>query len=151
MADLAKLITSKSIPVTESGCWIWLAGERGSKYLKYGNQSVGGKCFQAHRLSYMAFRGEIPTGMHVCHKCDTPLCVNPDHLWLGTNKQNSDDKVRKRRHNIGTRHGSCKLDPEKVRVIRASSESNLSLARANGVTTTLIGYIKKRKIWKHVL
>jgi len=67
----------------------------------YGNLKVKGKTYGSHRASYIDEHGEIPDGLQVLHTCDCRLCVNPDHLYAGTHKQNMDDKrIRKRCHNI---------------------------------------------------
>lgn len=76
----------------KSGCWIW---EGGVDSWGYGQFHYKKKTVKAHRKSYEAFKGEIPTGMFVCHTCDTPSCINPDHLWLGTPKQNAQDRNSK--------------------------------------------------------
>lgn len=80
-------------PEPNSGCWLWTAGLGGSGYgaLRYGTPT------RAHRVSYMVFVGPITDGLFVCHRCDTPLCVNPDHLFLGTAKDNAVDAMRKGR------------------------------------------------------
>lgn len=81
--------------VTETGCWLWTSKNNGRGY---GQMSFNGKHTYVHRLAYQAFKGEIPHRMVVCHKCDTPSCCNPDHLFLGTTRDNSRDMVRKGRH-----------------------------------------------------
>ncbi len=82
------------IPVPESGCWLWLGGWNIYGYGKTGGNS--GSVF-AHRIFYRHFVGEIPAGMLVCHKCDTPACVNPSHLFVGTVKDNAIDREQKNR------------------------------------------------------
>lgn len=87
------LIDRMSIPVPESGCWLWLGwidkdGYAGTR--RYGEQRV-------HRVAYKTFVGEVPAGLLVCHKCDTRSCVNPAHLFLGTHKDNTHDMIRKNR------------------------------------------------------
>lgn len=79
-------------PVT--GCWEWQAC---TNNIGYGFIRDSGKMRTAHRVSYELFKGLIPAGKIVCHTCDNPKCVNPDHLWIGTNKDNYDDMVRKGR------------------------------------------------------
>lgn len=69
-------------------CWLWKAGQRGNGY---GAIKVNGKTVLAHRFSYELHKGEIPNGLYVCHSCDVRSCVNPDHLWLGTQKDNMMD------------------------------------------------------------
>lgn len=80
---------------TPNGCWVWIGGKNKNGY---GRWFLNGKYILAHRLSYQLKRGEIPNGLFVCHDCpgkDNPLCINPDHLWLGTAKDNSLDASRK--------------------------------------------------------
>jgi len=107
-------ILDRSIPEPNSGCWLWL-GAPTKKKNGYGVVCGGTAKYgtywhvPAHRYSYMVFRGPIPEGMCVLHKCDNGLCVNPDHLWIGTQKDNMHDCVRKGRFrggNAGITH--CK-------------------------------------------
>lgn len=96
--DLRELITAKSIPEPNSGCWLWLGGVR--KTNGYGIckplLAVGhGSC--AHRVAHIAFKGPIPDGLDVLHSCDQPSCVNPDHLSLGTRLVNMADMADKKR------------------------------------------------------
>jgi hypothetical protein len=79
-----------------TGCFEWTSSLDGWGYGHIRLEK--GKKIRAHRFSYLNFKGEIPDGMLVCHSCDNPKCVNPDHLWLGTNKDNSEDMVKKGRH-----------------------------------------------------
>jgi hypothetical protein len=86
----------------ETGCWIWAGATRGSKH-KYGCFYSQGKTVSAHRFSYQIHHGNIPAGgdkrgMCICHRCDNPLCVNPEHLFIGTHRQNMRDKADKGRH-----------------------------------------------------
>jgi len=86
---------AKYEPEPTTGCWLWTAGRDRFGYGQFtfpGNQHV-----LAHRASYMLFIGPIPDGMCVLHHCDTPPCVNPSHLWLGTNDQNMADMAMKGR------------------------------------------------------
>ena len=96
---LSKLKTTKTI-----GCWEWTA----SKNKKgYGWFYMNGKNHLAHRASFILFRGNIGAGLHVCHKCDNPSCVNPDHLFISNNEGNILDKINKGRHaKTRTREGA---------------------------------------------
>ena len=94
MNDTDRVIAELSIPVPGPGCWIWLGScdERGYGYLRF-----NGRNQRAHRASYETVNGPIPSGLSICHKCDTPSCVNPDHLFAGTQRDNLRDASAKKR------------------------------------------------------
>lgn len=106
------------------GCWAWTAS-RFSGGMRYGSFYLNGKNTHAHRAAWALLRGPIPKGMCVCHRCDNPLCVNPDHLFLGTVVDNNIDRDRKGRHR--TYHGSScpwsKVSVDQERQIRDLFES----------------------------
>ena len=91
---LQKRIEQHSIPIPESGCWIWIGANNPDGY---GEITVKGKVQSTHRMSYQAFIGPIPKGMQILHKCDIPACVNPRHLFLGTQNDNVKDCIKKGR------------------------------------------------------
>jgi len=78
--------------IKQKGCWSW----NGNKGKTYKSIIYNGKAIKAHRASWMLYKGSIPDGMCVCHKCDNPICTNPDHLFLGTQQDNLNDMRKKR-------------------------------------------------------
>jgi carbonic anhydrase/acetyltransferase-like protein (isoleucine patch superfamily) len=119
----------------------------------YGILNVIGVPMLAHRASYIRYRSEIPDGMFICHHCDVPACVNPDHLFVGSNSDNMRDmlsKGRRRPYRRGSAHQNSRLTEEDVRSIRASSENYTVLGRRYGVTKHNIYAIRSRKAWKHL-
>ena len=133
------------------GCWEWigLKNEPG-----YGVLHVGKRIILAHRVSHMLYKGEIPDGLFVLHRCDRPSCVAPKHLWLGTIADNQADMARKGRGRgnsmPGQLHPNAKLTEKKVRHILSSSEMGKNLARRYGVAQTTISDIRKGRSWRHV-
>ena len=111
--------------------------------------------YATHRVVYELAFGKIPNGMCICHTCDNPKCVNPDHLFLGTDKINALDKIKKNRHNTphGSSHVRAKLDEDKVKQIKIllnQGEKLIDIANLFGVKDALICKIKKGTHWKHV-
>jgi hypothetical protein len=110
----------------------------------------------AHRVSWTLHNGAIPNGLHVLHHCDNPQCVNPAHLWLGTNADNMRDMIRKGRGNVagGEDHGSAKLTEKQVIEIReryaAGNITQHELGNEYGISKQTIGEIIRREIWKHI-
>lgn len=78
-----------------AGCWLWTGAKAKAGYGKFG---IGRKVYIASRFSYELFKGPIEEGKFICHSCDVPMCVNPDHLWQGTNSENQIDSIKKLRH-----------------------------------------------------
>jgi DNA-binding transcriptional regulator YiaG len=106
-----------------------------------------------HRLSYEEFRGDIPAGMMVCHSCDNRVCINPDHLFLGTNAVNMADMVAKGRQNKckGEHNGRAKLQVSTVLEIRdAIGMTHKEIAEVYGATTSQVADIRSGRSWKHL-
>jgi hypothetical protein len=98
MADALTRFWAKVKLGSPNECWEWQGGSYANGY---GSFRLGGPNTGAHRASWILSHGDIPNGLHVCHKCDNPKCVNPAHLWLGTIRQNYDDMVAKGRRRSG--------------------------------------------------
>lgn len=132
----------------ENDCWLWTGSLRGG----YGALTIDGVTHRAHRLSYTLHKGEIPEGMLVCHTCDIRLCINPEHLFLGSYKDNSDDKVAKGRQARGETGGRTKLTEDAVRHIRklAATCSYQKIANSFGVHKSSITDILNDRTWTHV-
>lgn len=146
--DLLKATLFNRSRLAENGCWEWVGGKGAGGY---GCFSVNGKNQKAHRVSYEAYKGKIPKGMVVRHSCDNPACINPDHLNIGTQRDNvADRELRKRRDVKGERVGTSKLTESEVLEIKASDESSSVLAERYGVYKTNIWAIRSGKSWKHL-
>jgi hypothetical protein len=146
---IAQRLSANTCRATTCDChlWVGLKDRHGYGTLKY-----NGKMVRAHRLAWMATRGEIPEGMHVLHKCDVRLCINPDHLFLGTNADNMRDRDQKGRHwsPAGEAHYAAKLTEDVVRAIRASAENGVIVGRRYGISHKYVSDIRLGKKWKHV-
>lgn len=142
----------------EDECWEWIGSKNKGGY---GKIRIKNKIYLAHRISWFLHNGEIPVidsyhGMCVCHTCDNRKCVNPNHLLLGTHKDNMDDRDLKERWNggVGEKNGSHKLTEQQVIEIREKyvpyKYSTCKLAEEYGVLNKAIHDIITRKTWKHL-
>lgn len=137
----------------DTGCWVWHAakGGRTARYIRGSFSVTGGrKSEPAPRASWKLYRGDIPPGMQVLHQCDNPLCVNPDHLFLGTHADNMADMKEKRRSTFGERSAKTKFSEAQVREILTSTEPNTVIAQRFGVDRATISNIRRRKHWRHI-
>lgn len=140
MKSLQERFEEKIERIPECGCWIWIGAttNRG-----YGTIDVNGKSRAAHRISYLLHNGSLPSELDICHRCDTPSCVNPYHLFSGTTKDNMDDAVNKKR-------SIRKLSEIQILKIRNDNRVQYIIAKENGVSSTTISEIKLRKSWSHI-
>lgn len=154
-------VLNKVIPIPFSGCWIFMGAVNHWGYGMIGTGRRGMPVDRAHRVTYKHFKGDIPQGMFVCHSCDVPSCCNPDHLFLGTNQDNVNDMLRKRRnsppprnkHVVGSVHPGAKLTEQQVLEIRSlydQGKTQQELADKYGVVRQSISKIVRRVRFKHV-
>lgn len=152
--SLRERFDAKWIPEPNSGCWLWtgaVSGVRPSIGLGRANEGTA----LAYRVAWELYVGPIPGGMALCHHCDVPLCVNPAHLFLGTQADNLADMAAK-----GRGHSACtnravaryktKLTETDVRAIRADKRSGRQIAADYGTSQPNVRAIKNRQIWRHI-
>ena len=131
-------------------CWLWTGGLAQDGY---GAFWYGGRTGLAHRYSYEQFVGQIQEGACVCHKCDVPLCVRPDHLFAGSNSENIADRDAKGRMSRGVASPLSKFSEDDVREIRrrhAGGPTFREIAGEFATTPTNVRFIVTRRTWKHV-
>lgn len=149
--SMKEKLDAKISPVPFSGCHLFVG--KSLQKEGYGLIKQEGIVKLAHRISYELNVGPIPEGMIVCHKCDVPPCVNPDHLFIGTKKDNSDDMIRKNRayHPSGAKAPNARLSAEQVDKIRNHKSPDISykeIAKSLGVNVSTVHRIAAYKTWK---
>ena len=156
---------------SSSGCWLW---SRQRDQLGHGKIKQGQTSLMAHRVAWELTNGKIPDGMQVLHHCDNPSCVNPCHLFLGTNADNVADKVAKNRQAQGKKHSACmretlqqyceriprgeqrgtaKLTAPQVLALRKEQQEGKTqrfLAQKYGLSQPTVWAILNRKTWTHI-
>ena len=139
----------KFIPVPESGCWLWTGAVDDCGY---GRIAVNKINKTAHRISWPLHKGDIPKNMCVCHVCDVPSCVNPNHLFLGTHASNMKDRDEKERGYVphGTQHWKCKLKETEVIKIFNDPRHRTEIANDYSITKENVTAIKSGRNWKYL-
>jgi hypothetical protein len=139
----------------DQGCWEWFGHKHNYGYGQFRLKSR--KYMYAHRASWIIHFGEIPKGMHVLHKCDNPVCSNPDHLFLGTAKDNMLDAIKKRRHptmgKSGEENHMSKLTKEQVLGIRKMVSSGFKhkpVAEKYGISVSHVSTIVQHTCWREL-
>lgn len=129
-------------------CWLWtgIITRKG-----YGRLKWRGKCCPAHRLSWENAHGEVPEGMHVCHRCDVRRCVNPSHLFLGSHQENMEDMAAKGRagRTFGEMHPNCRLTDAQVVAIRSDKRRQRIIAADFGIGQQQVSRIKAGQQRQH--
>ncbi len=148
-AGLRERLTEHSMPEPITGCLLWI---RGAHWTGYGQLQFEGRVQYAHRLAWRSYRGEIPPSMHVLHKCDTPRCINPDHLFIGDDAANNRDMDAKGRrvpprgthnhHNVLT-----EAQVRDIRVLLALRVPHTDIAKRYGVSAQAIWSIRHGRAW----
>lgn len=138
---------SNVTPEPNSGCWLWTGNVNKHGYGRFGFSKT---VKLAHRVSCEHFKNENIAGKVVCHKCDVPACVNPDHIFAATHAENSRDMVFKSRQSKGSDRPFAKLTEDAVLHIREKSLSQRDYSRLYGVSQSKISMVQNRKTWRHL-
>lgn len=154
MVDIMDAYGHLVMPEPNSGCWLW---EGALNKDGYGRARYLHKDALAHRVSYQISYGAIPSGLNVLHKCDNPPCVNPGHLWVGTQKENQQDAVDKgrRKHvmppvRLGCENSQAILSTKDILSIRSDGRSQQKIAASFGISQQHVSKIKLRRRWGHL-
>ena len=150
--DILETFETRTAPKSDFGCVLWtgnayvLRGGYGSVTMR--RHGIIGR--RAHRMAWELYKGPIPKGLHVLHRCDVPLCVNPDHLFLGDQQTNMADKVAKGRQNKGETHGMGKLTESQAIAVLNDPRLLREIAAEYDISFITVSDIKCGRSWKHL-
>jgi hypothetical protein len=154
--ELLEKLMKNVYPEPNTGCWLWSGMVNVSGYGIMKAASLPQfKTPLTHRLSYFLHKGEFDYSLNVLHKCDNPICVNPEHLFLGTHLENMIDRKTKNRTNRaapkGSKCGASKITEDVVLKIRSiTNKTQKQIADSFGLTQSAVHYIVSGKTWKHI-
>jgi hypothetical protein len=132
---------------SSNGCWQWIGATKGNGY---GHMTIDSKNVPAHRASYILFVGPVPSKMDVCHTCDNRSCVNPEHLFLGSRRQNMEDMAEKGRGSGGAKKHLTEAQVQEIRARLASGHSARKIALSMGLSPMTVSNIRSGKTWREV-
>jgi hypothetical protein len=151
---LAVRFAQKFVRGGDADCWLWTGAISAHKRKRNHRQghiiADDGSTLISSRAAWLIFKGEIPAGSHVLHTCDNPICVNPHHLFLGTNTDNIADRMAKGRSTIGEKDGFAKLTTEQVIAISSAVGPVAQIARQYGIGRTQVYRIRRKETWAHL-
>lgn len=144
-SPITKEFILERIKISDNGCWEWQAALNKPGYAVVWHNK---KLHLGHRVAYELWIGQIPDGLFVCHKCDNPRCMNPDHLFIGNDKMNQDDSVKKGRHRhcvfYAENNPTAKFTNNEVRWLRSCKMSGYKLSKILGVSRGTINKLRRR-------
>jgi hypothetical protein len=139
------------IQISDTGCWLWTDSLVTGGY---GGITINKKRYRATHIVYKLYKNiDIPEGKMLCHTCDNPACVNPDHLFIGNQIDNLRDMRLKNRHAFGSGNGTAKLSEKIVPIIREANKAGFSvasIARYFRMNSSVISKVVNTKTWRHV-
>lgn len=138
-------LIDKAVPEPNSGCWLWPTGKR------YGQFWYGGRAMSAHRAAWLLLRGPIPDGLQVLHRCDMPPCVNPAHLFLGTQLVNRRDAMEKGRVASGERVGNAILTvglADEIRALHGAGHGPTAIGKRLGLKRVTVSAVTTGRNWR---
>jgi hypothetical protein len=147
--NLLENFKSRYVLEPNSGCWLWIGALTLDGYGQVDWAVIGGN-HTAHRLSWKLFRGPLADGEHVLHSCDTPHCVNPNHLFKGNQQVNMADRNAKDRQSKGEDHGHARLSQEQAIAIISDLRTLHEIARDYDIASTTVSAVKTGRSWRHL-